>query len=298
MINNKNNKPFLAVPFDMMNPKHPLHKKLYKELVNFKTNLELKVFIAVLAEATMILKTTKKQGKQTFSTVGFLGDNSFLPGTLVEKKLEKIINEMNTPFFDSLSFSNKIVEFKLSDLYMKSALKRQFIKIDLMRLKSLTSPNTTKLVILQSLYPFSEKNPKRFIYLNFLLEVFNISKKMTRKDQIRAVKDVFRSLEKLELLNWEYIYPKKANDDKTLKAYSFIYSAFTPEIKEDNEITEEVKPEIKENSINIKEDTETLKENIDEKFSIEDFDLDELLEDHSIRNSAIGHTEYLKHVEK
>ncbi len=298
MINNKNNKPFLAIPFDMMNTKHPLHKTLYKELVNFKTNLELKVFMAVLAEATMILKTTKKKGKQTFSTVGFLGDNSFLPGSLVEKKLEKIINEMNTPFFDNLSFSNKIVEFKLSDIYIKSALKRQFIKIDLMSLKSLTSPNTTKLLILQSLYPFSEKNPKRFIYLNFLLEVFNISKKMTRKDQIRAVKDVFRSLEKLELLQWEYIYPKKANDDKTLKAYSFCYSAFTPEIKEDSEITEEVKPEIKSNSMNIKEDTETLIENVDETFNGEDFDLDELLEEHTIRHSEIGHTEYLKHVEK
>jgi hypothetical protein len=205
---------------------------------------------------------------------------------------------MNTPFFDSLSFSNKIVEFKLSDLYMKSALKRQFIKIDLMSLRSLTSLNTTKLVILTSLYPLSEKTPVRFIYLNFLLDIFNISKNMTRKDQIRAVKDVFKTLKKLELLEWDYIYPKKANDDKTLKAYSFIYSAFTPEIKEDNEITKEVKPELEENNMNIKEDTETLKDSIDENFSIEDFDLDELLEEHTIRHSVIGHNGYLKHIEK
>jgi hypothetical protein len=69
-----------------------------------------------------------------------------------------------------------------------------------MSLRSLTILNTTKLVILTSLYPLSEKTPVRFIYLNFLLDIFNISKNMTRKDQIRAVKDVFKTLKKLELL--------------------------------------------------------------------------------------------------
>ncbi len=289
MINDKNNKPFLAVPYDMMNTKHPLHKELYKELVNFKTNLELKVFMAVLAAATMILKAAKKEGKQTFSTVGFLADNSFLPGSLVEEELEKIINEMNTPFFDNLSFSNKTVEFKLSDIYIKSALKRQFIKINLMNLKSLRSLNTTKLVILTSLYPFSEKNQKRFLYLNFLLEIFNVSKKMTRKDQLRAVKDVFISLKKLELLNWEYIYPKKVNDDKTLKAYSFYYSAFTPEVKESNDVIE-----------NDNDKTEELKiereQKIDETFTTEDLDLDEIIEEQIEPTSVIGHTGYLKYI--
>jgi hypothetical protein len=45
---------------------------------------------------------------------------------------------------------------------------------------------------------------------------------MTRKDQIRAVKDVFKTLKKLELLEWDYIYPKKANDDKTLVVFKLV----------------------------------------------------------------------------
>jgi len=287
MINDKNNKPFLSVPNEIMNTKHKLHK----ELINFETNIELKVFIAVLATATTIFKANKKAGIQTFSTVGFLAKNSFLPGTLKLSELEKIINNMNTPFFNVLSFSNKQVEFELSDIYIKSTLKRGFSKIDLMSLKSIKDLKTTRLAILTTTCPKSPKTKTKYLNLNYLFDILEVNKNLIRTGRIREIKKSFKNLEKLGILtSWKYKYPKKKSDKVLSEHYKFHF-----ELNEkDTSNPEEVKLEIKENSINIKEDSETLKDSIDEKFN-EDFDLDELLEEHSTRNSVIGHNEYLKH---
>jgi hypothetical protein len=240
MKNNEENNPFLAVPNDIMNTKHILHS----ELINFDRNIELKVFITVLATATKIFKANKKNGKQTFSTIGLLGDDSVLPGSLKLAQFKKIINDMNSPFFEHLVFENKQIEFQLSDTYIRSTLKRGFSKVDLMTLKSLQDVKTTKLAILTMICPSSKTkdNNKKYLNLNYLLKILDVSKNMDRTDQIRAIKNPFKTLEKLNLLTWKYIYPKKKSDKKLPEHYKFHFEEIS--LKTVEEVgTEEIEVE-------------------------------------------------------
>lgn len=132
MKNEINTNLFLAVPNEIMNTKHPLHYKL----LDFDTNIKLKVFIAILAKSTMIYKSTKKRGIQTFSIKGLLGRNSFIPRSkeVNHKKLLEIINNFNSPFFKVLSLDDKEIQFELSLAYKKT-LMSGFSNINLMDLK-------------------------------------------------------------------------------------------------------------------------------------------------------------------
>jgi len=248
-----NQKYFMAVPNEIMNTKHPLHY----ELLNFDTNIELKVFIAVLAKATMIFKANKNKGIQTFSTVGFLGDNSFLPKSINLKKLTSIIQNMETPFFDTLTINHKTVSFELSNDYKKSTIKKGFSKVNLMSLKSLRFLKITKLAIL------TEINPKGYLPLNYLLKVLNVNPKISRTGRIREIKQAFKSLEELGLLNWNYKHPVNKNAEEVPEDYKFHYETINIETEKTAETVRDDDPE--------------LKQTIDEVFNTEDFDLDELL---------------------
>jgi hypothetical protein len=253
-----NQKYFMAVPNEIMNTKHPLHY----ELLNFDTNIELKVFIAVLAKATMIFKANKNKGIQTFSTVGFLGDNSFLPKSINLKKLTSIIQNMETTFFDTLTINLKTVSFELSNYYKKSTIKKGFSKVNLMSLKSYRFLKITKLAIL------TEINPKGYLPLNYLLKVLNVNPKLSRTGRIREIKQAFKSLEELGLLNWKYKHPVNKNAEEVPEEvpedYKFHYETINIETEKTAETVRDDEPE--------------LKQAIDETFNTEDFDLDELLE--------------------
>ncbi|WP_428095696.1 hypothetical protein [Candidatus Thioglobus sp.] len=244
---------FMAVPNEIMSTKHPLHY----ELLNFDTNIELKVFITVLATATMIFKANKNKGIQTFSTVGFLGDNSFLPKSINLKKLTSIIQNMETPFFDTLTINHKTVSFKISDTYKKSVTKKGFSQVNLMALKSHKDLKTTKLAILTKI------NPKGYLSLNYLLKVLNVNQKLSRTGRIREIKQAFKNLEKLGLLNWEYKYPVNKNVEVLPEHYKFHYETINNETAKTEETVRDDEPE--------------LKQNIDEVFNTED--LDKLLEE-------------------
>ncbi len=282
MINDKkNNRPFLAVPNEIMNnSKHTLHR----ELINFDTNIELKVFIAVLATATTIFKANKQRGTQTFSTVGFLGKNSFLPGTLKLEELEKIINNMTTPFFNTLSFSNKKVEFELSTIYINSTLKSGFSKVDLMSLKSIKDLKTTRLAILTTTCPKSKKTNKRYLNLHYLLDILEINDNLIRTGRIREIKKSFKNLKDLGILTSSvYKYPKKKSDKKLSEHYKFHFELND----KDKNVIKEVEPKIKPNTDTIEEVKKEREQDIDKAFNVDDLDalLENIKEPVSVKNN-------------
>lgn len=250
-----NQKYFMAVPNDIMNTKHPLHY----ELLNFDTNIELKIFIAILAKSTMIYKTNKKKGIQTFSIKGFLSDNSFIPRkSLNQDKLLEIINNFNNKFFNVLLLKNKQIEFELSSQYIKT-LKSGFTNINLMDLKKYKDIKTTKLAILTTIYPSTSKNPKPYFSLNYLFKYLAINKNLKRFEKIRQIKKAFSKLDNIE---FEYKHPVNQNAEELPEHYKFHYQTPIKDIK------------TKENQDNNKSQKQILDE-IDETFNTDDLDLDD-----------------------
>lgn len=239
MNKNIKNELFIGIPNEIMNTKHNLHY----ELLNFKTNMELKVFLTVLAKATMIFKANKSTEQQTFSTVGFLSDDSFLPKNLTLKKLTNIIENMNSPFFEHLEINHKTVCFKLSNEYTKSVLKKGFSKINLMSLKHHKDLKTTKLAVLTMM------KPNGYLSLNYLFKALKVNPNLPRTGRIREIKKAFK---KLDFLEWEYKHPVNKNVEVLAGHYKFHYlqkpeeysaEYFDEETEKVPEVAQEQEPE-------------------------------------------------------
>jgi len=212
-----NNKYFMAVPNDIMNTKHSLHY----ELLNFDTNIELKLFISILAQATMIFRVNKnKKGIQTFLISGILGKDSFIPRSknMNHKKVLEIINQLNSPFFDVLSLSDKQISFQLSAKYIKT-LKSGFTNVNLMDLKKYKSLKATKLAILTTIYP------NGYLSLNYLFKYLKVKTELPRTEKIRQIKTAFDNLD----VEWEYKHPAKKGDKELPEHYKFHYKTIKPE---------------------------------------------------------------------
>lgn len=246
----------MAVPNDIMNTKHPLHY----ELLNFDTNIELKLFIALLAKSTMIYKANKQKGIQTFSIQGILGKDSFIPRSksVNHDKLLEIVNNLNTPFFNVLVLDDKTVSFELSAKYIRT-LKSGFTNLNLMDLKKHKDIKTTKLAILTTIYPSTTKNPKPYFSLNYLLKYLAINKNLPRTEKIRQIKKAFSKLENIE---FEYKHPVNQNVETMPEHYKFFYETPLKDIK------------TKENQDNDKSKKQMLDE-IDETFNTDNLDLDD-----------------------
>jgi hypothetical protein len=291
----KNNKYFMAVPNDIMSTKHPLHY----ELLNFDTNIKLKLFIAILAKSTMIYKNNKnKKGIQTFSIKGFLSDNSFIPRkSLNQDKLLEIINGFNSPFFNFLLLADKQIEFELSAKYIKT-LNSGFTNLNLMGLKKHKDLKTTKLAILTTIYPSTTKNPKPYFSLNYLFKYLCITKKLERFEKIRQIKKAFS---KLDNIKFEYKHPVNKNAEELPEHYKFHYETINIKIVNADKIikhTDSIKEswELSEKETNDIEIKILVEKEIDKTFDVSD--LDELLKEHQDPISVVGHSDYLKYVEK
>ena len=254
-----------------MNTKHELHY----ELLNFDTNIALKIFVAVLAKSTMIYKANKQSGMQTFSTKGFLSDNSFIPRKhLNNEKLKEIINSFNSKFFDVLLFDNKQIQFELSTQYIKT-LNSGFTNINLMDLKKHRDLKTTKLAILTTIYPSTNKNPTPYFSLNYLFKYLNINKDLPRTEKIRQIKKAFSKLENVE--SFEYKHPVNQNVEVLTEHYKFFYETPIKEVKKAPKSKEEVE------------------KNIDEIFNADDLNLDDDNEKTDLKTiylNAIQNKEY------
>lgn len=287
------NKIFLRLPNTIMSTKHNLHRELF----NFNTSMEQKVFMAVLAYASAIFVRNKMKGIQHFSTVGFLADNRFLPASLVYSKLEEIINNMNNPFFDTLSIKDKKVSFEFSKRYKREVIKKGFQQINLMSLKSCITLRATQVAIMTMM------KPNAYLNLNYLLDVLNINKNLKRTGRIREIKNVFKSLETLGLISeWEYKHPATKSAEVLPEHYKFHYKN-TPvkSSKEVDNVQEQAddtnnKTMTVEESIKKRNDyyehTEKLKKIgvEDKQFMIKAIDREPI--------SIMGHTDYLNYVEE
>ncbi|QJY37652.1 hypothetical protein HOO69_14160 [Vibrio europaeus] len=287
------NKIFLRLPNTIMSTKHNLHRELF----NFNTSMEQKVFMAVLAYASAIFVKNKMKGIQHFSTVGFLADNRFLPASLVYSKLEEIINNMNNPFFDTLSIKDKKVSFEFSKRYKREVIKKGFQQINLMSLKSCITLRATQVAIMTMM------KPNAYLNLNYLLDVLNINKNLKRTGRIREIKNVFKSLETLGLISeWEYKHPATKSAEVLPEHYKFHYKN-TP-VKSSKEVdnvqaqaddtdnkTMTVEESIKKRN-DYYEHTEKLKKIgvEDKQFMIKAIDREPI--------SIMGHTDYLNYVEE
>lgn len=292
-MNNK--KYFMAVPNDIMNTKHPLHY----ELLNFDTNIKLKLFIAILAKSTMIYKSNKKKGIQTFSIKGILGKDSFIPRSkaINHENLLEIINGFRSKFFNFLSLEDKQIQFELAPTYIKT-LNSGFTNLNLMDLKKHKDLKTTKLAILTAIYPSNTKNPKPYFHLNYLLEFLNINKNLARFEKIRQIKKAFS---KLENVKFEYKHPVNQNAEELPEHYKFHYETLNVEVEKMDETIEKTEPlkeswELSEQEINDVELKKVSDIKIDKIF--DSSNIDEILEEHKEPISAMGRTDYLKYVGK
>lgn len=229
---------YFSGPRQLMNRNNELHYALF----DFNTNIEMKVFIAILANATMIYRTNNTERTQTFSLDGYLSSDSFLPrSSLNFETLQNMINNFeSTLFFEMLRAENKVVVFKLSSEYKDMINYNSFNKIDLSSLKSVRDIRSTKLFILTQLAPTG------FLALNYLLRVLNLNEIKTRKDKIAKIKKAFKNID----IEATYKYPKNKHS-ATDEHYKFYYN----NVKEDD----------------LKKD---INDEIDKIFNTDDLDLD------------------------
>lgn len=202
---------------------HILHRELFK----IDNNLEFKVFLAVLTMSTMICKKNKEfEKEQTFSLKGFMSKKSFLPrNKLSKEKIGEIVNNFEMQaFFDKLVCEEETITFKISDEYRKTFKSKGFQKIDLMKLKSCRSINTTKIALLTQI------QPRGYYYLNYLSVLLHLND-LDRPAKIRAIK---RAFAKIEGITFAYIYPKNG-ETRTKDHFRFVYEPIAVE-------TTEVKP--------------------------------------------------------
>ncbi|MBB1363021.1 hypothetical protein H5125_12790 [Shewanella sp. SR44-4] len=194
-----------------MNRKNKLHYELFK----FENNIEMKIFIAILSHATMVYRTNKINGIQNFSLKGYLSDDSFLPRkSLTFKKLEKIINDFNSLFFDVLSCEDKQVYFKLSKEYLTTiANNNGFNKVDLYSLKEITDIRSTKLKILTQL------KPSGYFDLNYMIKVLMLNKVSRRNNKIAKIKNAFDN----SGVDFIYKHPNNQNAKVLDEHYKFHY---------------------------------------------------------------------------
>ncbi len=202
---------YFTAPHEIMNRSNELHYGL----LDFDTNSEMKLFIAILANATMIYRTNKEKWSQTFSLKGYLGDDSFLPRkSLTFKKVERFINNLNSPFFDMLISENKVVSFVLSEKYIAMIEGSGFNKICLHSLKSLTNIRLTKLSILTQI------KPNGYFDLYYLFKALKLNTIARRDNKIAKINTSFSNLN----IKWEYKYPANQNDEKLAEHFKFHYS--------------------------------------------------------------------------
>ncbi|MCG9613090.1 hypothetical protein L1D41_25970 [Vibrio harveyi] len=243
---------YLTIPNEIMNRKNPLHYALF----DFKNNVEFKLFVTILAYSTMIYRTTKKESEHYFSVKGFLGENSIITrNNMTAKKIIIFVNKLQSPFFDNIEVIANEIHFKLSSKYKKDLRNNGFEKINLIDLKSIADIRSSKLSVLTEI-----KKEGYFDYY-YLCKVLDLNGIKRRDNRIAKIKKAFKNIE----VEFEYKHPKNQNEKREEEHYKFFYSKTS--LYSDN-----------------KKVTNVLSDDyIDEIFSVDDFDFDEII-DNSIKS--------------
>lgn len=207
---------YFTIARELMNRENKLHYELF----NFNYNHDIKLFVAILSNATMIYKNNKtKESYLSFSLKNFFAGDSYLcRATLSFVYIEKFLraNEITmSNFFDFIDYDleNKTISFTFTDLYIKTMKKSGFNKLELKTLKSIKDIRTTKLAMILAM------KPKGYLDVNYLFKVLDLYKIERRDRRIFKIKQAFKSLN----VDIEYKYPKNKNSPVLEEHYKFYY---------------------------------------------------------------------------
>lgn len=206
---------FITLPQELIGNKNSFHYKLF----DFDSVHQFKLFLFILAKATVIYKTNKKRikGIQSFHISEMFTNNDVLSkGSMTYENIKKFINGLDTPFFNEISYSNKEVHFKLSYQYIKLLLSAEsHYCFDFQKLKGVRDVRAAKLQVLLGIYKKSG-----FFYLNYLFKVLGLNKIARRDRKIYKIKHCFNSLG----VEFEYRHPVNQYAEKNDEDYKFHYN--------------------------------------------------------------------------
>ncbi|MGF1747104.1 hypothetical protein, partial [Vibrio minamisatsumaniensis] len=176
---------YLTIPHEIMNRKNPLHYALF----DYKNNSEMKLFITILAYATMIYRNTKKEADHNFNIKGLLGESSILNRRdLSVSKIISFINELKSPFFHEIKTLGNEIHFKLSKQYKRNVKDSGFNRLEISDLKTISDVRTVKLFILTKI------KPSGYFDLHYLFKVLDLNTIKRRDNKIAKIKKSFKSI--------------------------------------------------------------------------------------------------------
>ncbi len=202
---------FIRVSQDCFKNANTKQAELYSSL----DVIQLKIMFAMLAYANMINSVNRaNQTEFSIPLKNFRKKGSLFKNIRLSKKeLSEKVNEIKHPYFERIISSEKTINFNLKNKYLKDLNNSKSGYVEIKHLMGYKSISQIKMHM-QLAYFVNYRIP-----LNFAINFLNISKKQSRKDQIRAIKNVFKSL-KIEN-DCEYLFPK-FREKKNELHYSFI----------------------------------------------------------------------------
>ncbi len=206
---------YIILPQELICNKNNFHYKLF----DFDNIHQFKLFLFILAKATIIYKTNKKRikGIQSFHiSEVFTNNDVLLKGSITYENIEKFINGLDTPFFKEISYYKKEVHFKLSHQYIKLLLSAEsHYCFDFQKLKGVRDVRAAKLQLLLGIYKKSG-----FFHLNYLFKVLDLNKIARRDRKIYKIKHCFNSLS----VKFDYKHPVNQYAEKNDEDYKFYYN--------------------------------------------------------------------------
>ena len=218
---------FIRINQDCFKNANKKQMELYFDLNVF----QLKLVFAMLAYANMINSINKNKTYKTKFSIDL--KNRRKEGSLFEnmnisnKEFARKVNEIRHPYFESIVATENEIEFTIKKSYVMDLNTSKTGYIELKDIMSYKSVNQIKMH-LQVTY-FSDYRIPLYFAINFL----GLSKKQSRKDQIRAIKNVFKGL-KIDN-ECEYVFPKPREPKSNLH-YNFIVKKKEKVIDFDNEM--------------------------------------------------------------
>ncbi|HHC7292218.1 TPA: hypothetical protein ACN31Q_000458 [Vibrio campbellii] len=208
-----NEKTFVRINADCFKNANKKQIELYFDL----DVAQLKIMFAMLAYANMINSIDKTKELKTKFSIEL--KNIRKKGSLFENiRLSKNdfaekVNSIRHPYFESINATENSIEYTIKKSYLMDLNTSKSGYVELNDIMSYKSVNQIKMH-LQLTYFGNYRIP-----FNFAINFLGISKNQARKDQIRAIKNVFKGLKIKN--DCEYIFPKPREPKSNLH-YNFI----------------------------------------------------------------------------
>ncbi len=203
---------YITIPKQLIQEKDTLHYKLF----DFSEINQFKLFLFILAKATMMYKANKMECIQHFEVRDILKDNSVISRKSVTyERIETFVDGLNTPFFETISYQDKKIFFRFSDTYLELMKESKGgYQIDFNELIGIRNIRAAKLKCLIFLYKTSG-----FFHLYYLFKILDLNKISRRDRKINKIKHCFDSL----AIRFDYKYPVNQYVKRKEQDYRFYY---------------------------------------------------------------------------